>query len=89
MAVRSAASRAISFSEIALQSARRVIRSAGLREIGPTFGPLIKAWRATAAGYSDDELRLLLEFQRRLEEIVRDQLARLRGEGDGSGGAGS
>jgi DNA-binding transcriptional ArsR family regulator len=61
----------------------------GLREIGPTFGPLIKAWRATAAGYSDDELRLLLEFQRRLEEIVRDQLARLRGEGDESGRAGS
>ena len=55
----------------------------GLREIGPTFGPLLKAWRATAAGYSDDELRLLLEFQRRFEEIVREQLARLRGEGDG------
>jgi DNA-binding MarR family transcriptional regulator len=37
----------------------------GLREIGPTFGPLLQAWRATAAGYSDDDLRLLLEFQRR------------------------
>jgi DNA-binding MarR family transcriptional regulator len=52
----------------------------GLREIGPTFGPLLKAWRATAAGYSDDELRLLLKFQRRFEEIVLEQLARLRGE---------
>jgi DNA-binding MarR family transcriptional regulator len=52
----------------------------GLREIGPTFGPLLQAWRATAAGYSDDELRLLLEFQRRFEEIVREQLARLRRE---------
>ena len=61
----------------------------GLREIGPPFGPLLKAWRATAAGYSDDELRLLLEFQRRFEEIVREQLARLRGDGDGKpGGAG-
>jgi DNA-binding MarR family transcriptional regulator len=50
----------------------------GLREIGPTFGPLLKALRATAAGYSDEELRLLLEFQRRFEEIVREQLARLR-----------
>ncbi len=54
----------------------------GLREIAPTFGPLVKAWRATAAGYSDDELRLLLEFQRRLEDIVRGQLARLRGDLD-------
>jgi DNA-binding HxlR family transcriptional regulator len=52
----------------------------GLREIGPTFGPVVKAWRATAATYSDDELRLLLEFQGKLEEIMRGQLARLRGE---------
>ena len=51
----------------------------GLREIGPTFGPVVKAWRATAAEYSDDELRLLLEFQDKVEEIMRSQLARLRG----------
>ncbi len=55
----------------------------GLREIAPTFGPVVKAWRATAAEYSDDELRLLLEFQGKVEEIMRAQLARLRG-GDGS-----
>src|SRR5271169_2432267 len=52
----------------------------GLREIGPTFGPVVKAWRATAADYSDDELRLLLEFQGKVEEIMRSQLARLRGD---------
>jgi len=70
------------------QDRRRVIvrLNAGprLREIAPTFGPLVKAWRATAAGYSDDELRLLLDFQRRLEDIVRGQLARLRGEAAGA-----
>ena len=54
----------------------------GLREIGPTFGPLVKAWRDAAASYSDEELRLLLDFQRRFEGIVRDQLARLRGDLD-------
>jgi len=53
----------------------------GLREVGHTFGPVVKLWRATAADYSDDELRLLLEFQGKLEEIMRGQLARLRGEG--------
>jgi DNA-binding transcriptional ArsR family regulator len=52
----------------------------GLREIGPTFGPLVRAWREAAAGYSDEDLRLLLDFQLKLEQIVRDQLARLRGE---------
>jgi len=55
----------------------------GLREIGPTFAPVVKAWRATAADYSDDELRLLLEFQGKLEEIMRGQLARLRGSAGG------
>ena len=34
------------------------------------------------------ELQLLLEFQRRLEEIVRDQLARLRAEGGETGKSG-
>ena len=52
----------------------------GLREIGPTFGPLVRAWREAAGGYSDEDLRLLLDFQLKLEHIVRDQLARLRGE---------
>jgi DNA-binding transcriptional ArsR family regulator len=71
---------------------RRVIVNlsygSALREIGPTFGPLVKAWRATAASYSDEELRLLLDFQRRFEEIVRGQLARLRGEAEQRAGSG-
>lgn len=57
----------------------------GLREIGPTFGPLVRAWREAAAGYSDEDLRLLLDFQLKLEQIVRDQLARLRGEASSGG----
>jgi DNA-binding HxlR family transcriptional regulator len=59
----------------------------GLKEIGPVFGPVVKAWRTAAAEYSDDELRLLLGFQQRFQEIVRDQLARLRTEGDETRGA--
>ena len=59
-----------------------------LREVGLTFGPLVKAWRTTAGSYSDEELRLLLEFQRKLEDIVRGQLARLRGDLDQHGPSG-
>jgi DNA-binding MarR family transcriptional regulator len=70
------------------QDRRRVIvnlnAGPGLHEVARTFAPVVSAWRTTAAGYSDDDLRLLLEFQRRLEEIVREQLARLRGEGTDS-----
>jgi DNA-binding transcriptional ArsR family regulator len=57
-----------------------------LAEIGPTFGPLVVAWRGTAASYSDDELRLLVEFQGRFLDIVREQLDRLRGEARLRGG---
>ncbi len=64
---------------------RRVIvtlsLSRGPHDIAPVFAPLVKAWRATAAHYPDDQLRLLLEFQLEIERIIRDQLARLRGEG--------
>jgi DNA-binding transcriptional ArsR family regulator len=53
-----------------------------LREIGPTFGPLVMAWRDAAASYSDEELRLLLGFQQRFLDIVREQLDRLRSEAE-------
>ena len=57
----------------------------GLREVGATFAPVVSAWRAVAARYSDDELRLILEFQHQVEQIMRDQLAALRGKsGDGA-----
>src|SRR6201995_3048729 len=45
----------------------------GMRDVGPTFGPLVKAWRAAAASHSDEGLRLLLDFQRRFEDILRGQ----------------
>jgi DNA-binding HxlR family transcriptional regulator len=57
----------------------------GLAEIGPTFGPLVKAWREAAAGYTDSELGLLLEFQRKLQDIMLAQLARLRDDLDQRG----
>jgi DNA-binding MarR family transcriptional regulator len=63
---------------------RRVIvklnSSRGMREVAPVFAPVLKEWRTTAARYSDDELRLILGFQLRLEQIMRDQLTRLRAE---------
>jgi DNA-binding MarR family transcriptional regulator len=66
------------------QDRRRVIvklnSSRGMREVAPVFAPVLKEWRTAAARYSDDELRLILGFQLRLEQIMRDQLTRLRAE---------
>ena len=51
----------------------------GLRDVAPVFAPVVAAWRAVAARYTDDELRLILGFQNQLEQIMRDRLIELRG----------
>jgi hypothetical protein len=46
--------------------------------VAPVFAPVVAAWRAAAARYTD-ELRLILGFQNQLEQIMRDRLIELRG----------
>jgi DNA-binding MarR family transcriptional regulator len=62
---------------------RRVIvrldATRGLRDVAPVFAPVVEAWRAAAAAYSDEQLTLILEFQHQLEHIMRDRLIELRG----------
>ena len=60
-----------------------IVLNAGraLRDVAPVFAPMLKAWRAVAARYSDDELRQFVGFQQELEQIMRDQLTRLRFDG--------
>jgi DNA-binding MarR family transcriptional regulator len=50
-----------------------------IRDVAPVFGPMVRAWRATAAGYSDAELALIVNFQHRIEQALREHLAQLRG----------
>jgi DNA-binding MarR family transcriptional regulator len=59
----------------------------GLRDVAPVFAPVIQAWRAAAARYTDEELSLILDFQRELEQIMREALIQLREPGQpGEGG---
>jgi len=51
----------------------------GLRDVAPVFAPVIEAWRAAAAQYTDEQLTLILGFQNQLEQIMRDRLIELRG----------
>jgi DNA-binding transcriptional ArsR family regulator len=55
-----------------------------LGTVAPVFGPMMGAWQRMAAQYSDDELRLIVEFYGRMEQIIREHLARLR-EGQAPG----
>jgi DNA-binding MarR family transcriptional regulator len=64
------------------QDRRRVVvrldLTRGLRDVAPVFAPVVQAWRAAAASYTDEQLGLILDFQRRLEQIMRDALIKLR-----------
>jgi DNA-binding MarR family transcriptional regulator len=51
----------------------------GLRDVAPVFAPVVEAWRAAAEAYTDEQLTLILDFQRQLERIMRDRLIDLRG----------
>jgi DNA-binding MarR family transcriptional regulator len=52
-----------------------------LRDVAPVFLPLVREWQEIAAGYSDDELQLIVAFYRRMEQVFRDHVARLREPG--------
>lgn len=52
----------------------------GARDVGPVFGPVVTAWRAVAAGYTDEQLTLILGFQAQVEQIMRNALIELRAD---------
>jgi DNA-binding Lrp family transcriptional regulator len=58
-----------------------VVPESTLRDVAPIFFPMVRDWLRTSAAYSDDELKLILEFQGRTEQVLREHLTRLRGNG--------
>jgi DNA-binding MarR family transcriptional regulator len=56
----------------------RLVLERALSDIAPVFLPMIRALEQTAARYTDDELRLIVEFYGRIEQVFRDHLALLR-----------
>ena len=62
---------------------RVVVRLAvdkAIREVAGVFVPMLRDWRDMAARYSDDELRLIVDFYGRVEQVFRKHLIRLRDE---------
>jgi|SRR5579859_206383 len=49
-----------------------------MREVASVFLPLMRDWREMSARYSDDELRLIVDFYSRMEQVFRTHLIRLR-----------
>ncbi len=60
---------------------RVVVRLAldkAVREVASVFVPMLRDWREMAARYSDDELRLIVDFYGHMEQVFRKHLVRLR-----------
>src|SRR5215468_5065758 len=49
-------------------------------EVASVFAPMLRDWREMASRYSDDELRLIVDFYGRVEQVFRKHLIRLRDE---------
>ena len=49
-----------------------------VKEVASVFVPMLRDWREMAARYSDDELRLIVDFYGRVEQVFRKHLIRLR-----------
>jgi DNA-binding MarR family transcriptional regulator len=66
------------------QDRRRVVihlnTEKALGTVAPVFGPMMGAWQRIAAQYGDDELQLIIEFYDKMEQIIRDHLAKLRAQ---------
>jgi len=49
-----------------------------MRNVASVFLPVMRDWREMSARYSDDELRLIVDFYARMEQVFRAHLVRLR-----------
>jgi DNA-binding MarR family transcriptional regulator len=55
-----------------------IVLEKAVREVATLFAPMMAEWQELATRYSDDELRLIVEFYGQMEQIIRNHLARLR-----------
>jgi DNA-binding MarR family transcriptional regulator len=56
----------------------KLVLDRAMRDVAGLFLPMMRAWREMAARYSDDELRLIIDYYARVEQVLREHLARLR-----------
>ncbi|WP_433251617.1 MarR family winged helix-turn-helix transcriptional regulator [Streptosporangium sp. CA-135522] len=61
---------------------RKVVVRATPEAVGKAmelYGPIVEAGRGITAGYSEAELRVMVDFLRRSRELYEEQIARVRG----------
>ncbi len=48
------------------------------RDVASVFLPMVRAWEGLAEQYSDEELRLIVDFYGQMEHVLREHITRLR-----------
>jgi DNA-binding MarR family transcriptional regulator len=56
----------------------RLVLERAIRDVASVFLPMVRAWQEMAERYSDDELRLIVEFYGQMEDVLRQHIAVLR-----------
>jgi len=56
----------------------KLVVDRAMHDVANLFLPMMRAWREMAARYSDDELRLIVDYYARVEQVLREHLDRLR-----------
>jgi len=56
----------------------RIVMDKAVGEVASVFLPMLRAWREMSAQYSDDELRLIVDFYGQMEQVFREHIVRLR-----------
>jgi DNA-binding MarR family transcriptional regulator len=55
-----------------------IVIEKAIREVASVFAPMVADWQELAGRYSDDELRLIVEFYEQMQQVIRKHLTRLR-----------
>ena len=55
-----------------------IVLEKALAQVATVFAPMVADWQQLAGRYSDDELRLIVEFYDQMERVIRKHLTRLR-----------
>jgi len=53
-----------------------------ISNVASVFLPMVRAWQEMAERYSDDELRLIVEFYGQMEDVLRQHIVVLRNSGE-------
>lgn len=56
----------------------QLVLERALKDVSTIFLPMVRDWQRMAEQYSDGELRLIVDFYRQMEEVLRTHLIRLR-----------